>query len=315
MGNQNSRIVNLTSTKSSSTIGAGTFRLGTPLSASLPPGHSLQSHPYAGQHPLLVPITTPVNRFWADFASTLVTDPPWTHFQDDTALQACALETIPGCTVTELLGSGKESVVYAGVQSDSDLRVAIKKLVSPRPEVPREVTISQSLSHPNCLRVLDAFQYGSSYFVIMPISTFGALNISTVPELTIRGAVTLLSQIGSALAHMHSQQIVHRDVKPGNILVFEENYVLCDFSISSQLSGDDELVSGIAGTPVFMAPEISVNMYAPKPADMWALGVTVYGLVYGAYPWTLARILEQKDGTLSEQKVAKNEVNGKLVFP
>jgi serine/threonine protein kinase len=114
---------------------------------------------------------------------------------------------------------------------------------------------------------------------------------------------------------LHSQQIVHRDVKPGNILVFEEDCVLCDFSISSQLSGDDELVSGIAGTPVFMAPEISVNMYAPKPADMWALGVTVYGLVYGAYPWTLARIVEQKDGTLSEQNVAKNEVNGELAFP
>jgi serine/threonine protein kinase len=113
----------------------------------------------------------------------------------------------------------------------------------------------------------------------MPISAFGALRISTVPELTVRGAVSLLSQIGSALAHMHSQQIVHRDVKPGNILVFEENFVLCDFSISSQLSGDDELVSGIAGTPVFMAPEISVNMYAPKSADMWALVVTVYGLV------------------------------------
>jgi serine/threonine protein kinase len=58
-----------------------------------------------------------------------------------------------------------------------------------------------------------------------------------------------------------------------------------------------------------------VNKYEPKPCDLWALGVTVYGLLYGDYPWTLARVLEQPDGTPSGQNIAKNEVNGELTFP
>jgi serine/threonine protein kinase len=229
------------------------------------------------------------------------------------------MEEIPGYTIKRILGRGCESIVYEAIRVDTRSEVVVKKLTNLRMNeghTPREVRIARSLEHPHCARVLDAFPIPCGYIIVMPLSSFGSLEISSVPEITVRGAAALLLNLGCALHRMHENSIVHRDVKPANILVFEDSgYALCDFSISVQLSSDDELISGIAGTPVFMAPEISVNKYQPKPCDLWALGVTVYGLLYGDYPWNLGRVLEQPEGTLSGQNVAKNEVNGELVFP
>jgi serine/threonine protein kinase len=290
------------------------------LSSSISTGElSTAGSGVTDKHPLLIPIQNPVNRFWADFASSLIPDSPVRNLQQELTIQACEMEEIPGYSIKKILGRGYESIVYEAVQADSERSVAVKKLTNLRVcegSTPREVVVARTLDHPHCMPVFDAFAIPSGYIVVLPLSSFGSLEITSVPEITVRGAATLLHNIGSAFFQMHSQQIVHRDVKPTNILLLENNpYVLCDFSISSQLSAEDELISGIAGTPVFMAPEISVNKYEPKPCDLWPLGVTVYGLLYGEYPWTLGRVLEQPNETLSGQNVAKNEVNGDVEFP
>jgi serine/threonine protein kinase len=260
-----------------------------------------------------------VNRFWGDFASSLVGESPARRFHQELTAQACETEEIPGYAVARVLGNGAQSVVYEAVRVETRLCVAVKKLTTARPAdgaAPREVAIARALDHPHCLPVLDALPLASGYAVVVPLSPFGSLEISSVPAVTVHGAAVLLRDIGGALRHMHALGVVHRDVKPRNILVFEDRgYTLCDFSISTQLSGDDERVSGVAGTPVFMAPEIAVQKYDPRPCDLWGLGVSVYGLLYGEYPWTLARVLELPDGTLSGQNLAKNEVNGELTFP
>jgi serine/threonine protein kinase len=182
--------------------------------------------------------------------------------------------------------------------------------------VPREITICNRLDHPNCLRLLDSFTgLNNAFVLVMPLAVHGSVKISNTPEITVSQAVLLLHDIGAALNHMHSKQIVHRDVKPGNILFMDDIYVLCDFSISSQLSKTGEMISGIAGTSLFMAPEISVMAYYPKPVDIWALGITVFGLLYGRYPWTLGRIFSLGTGTMNGQNAARAEINGDLEFP
>jgi serine/threonine protein kinase len=260
-----------------------------------------------------------VNRFRADFASSLLEESRGQDVRLNLAIQACEMEEIPGYSIQRIIGRGSEAIVYEAVRVETQEIVAVKKLFNTRVgqgPPPREVIVARSIDHPHSVPVLDAFPITSGYAVVMPLCPFGSLEISSVPEITVRGAAILLYKLGDVLYQMHKKLIVHRDIKSGNILVFEDRwYALCDFSISVQLSNDDEEISGIAGTPVFMAPEISVNKYNPKPCDLWALGVTVYALLYGKYPWTLGQILEQPRGMLGGKNVAKNEVNGGLVFP
>jgi len=156
-----------------------------------------------------------------------------------------------------------------------------------------------------CVAVVEAFAHVTGHVVVIPLA-LGAL------ELTVTGAATLLRQIGSALAHMHDLGIVPRDLKSANVLVREGGYALCDYSISARLVGPDDTVSGVAGTCVFMAPEVPV---VPKPADVWALGVTAFGLLFGSLPWTLARILARGSTAGNGHNCARAEIVGDLRFP
>ena len=269
-------------------------------------------------HPLLIAVDNPVNRFCDDFSSSLIDESP-KKSKRGALSNRNEFDEIPGFTVKRMLGTGAEATVYEAVRDRTSTPVAVKKynvVKNMDKEIPREVTIAGLLNHPRCMRVLDSFTAASGAFsVVMPLATGGSLRITDAPELTWTGGVVLLHQIGAALAHMHAMGIVHRDVKPANILVFDDGYVLCDFSISTQLQEGDEMVAGVLGTSVFMAPEIGVSMYEAKPVDVWALGVTVFGLVYGRYPWTLNRVLDNVSGVMNGQNCAKNEMAGELEFP
>jgi serine/threonine protein kinase len=268
-------------------------------------------------HPLLGVIDNPVNKFGEDFAASLFDESPDPLSKPDSSLQN-DVEDIPGYNIIKIIGIGAEAVVYEAVDEELGVSVALKRYTLVQNvdiSKPREIIIAEALDHLHCLQFHRSFQSAAGNFILaMPLALSGSIKITALPEITVMGSITFLHQIGSALAHMHSRDIVHRDIKPGNILYFDHGYVLCDYSISIQLTSPDELVSGIAGTSVFMAPEISVNMYAPKPVDVWALGITVYGLLCGRYPWGLNRILEG-GGAAGGQNAAKNEISGELTFP
>jgi serine/threonine protein kinase len=185
-------------------------------------------------------------------------------------------------------------------------------------DLPPEVTIARSLDHPHILRIDNCVDFvrnrEPAFAVAMPFAEFGALHNSDLPQLTVTMCVDLLLQIGSALGHMHSQQIVHRDVKPDNILVFPHGFTLCDFSVSVVLSNEHDLLSDQIGTSVFMAPEISRHLYSPKPTDMWSLGITVFSLLYGMFPFNLSHFQDNPD-IPAHIRVTDNVMPYDLVFP
>lgn len=263
------------------------------------------------EHPLLKPIKNPINLFCDDFASSLIEDYPTRNQKKDLQFTPNEQEQIYGFTIVRILGDGAEAVVYEAFKNrtttaapDSALNMPIalkkyKKVLHMGNDVPREFEISQMLNHPNCIKMYECDKNAvGEYIIAMPLYSYGSLSYSEVPVLTISSSILFLQQLGSALAHMHSLNVVHRDIKPSNVLFSEGGFVFCDYSVSAHLKSGDELLSGIVGTSVFMSCEISNNPYLPKPCDVWALGVTIYVLLFGMFPYHLELALEQNKGQI-----------------
>ena len=279
---------------------------------------SAKSQPYREftEHPLLGAIDNPINRFCDDFASSLTDDPFSRNPKMEIPMNAPEIQEIAGYTILGVIGNGAEAVVYQAVEKRSAIQLAIKQYRQVQymeNGQPREVSIARKLDHPNCIVVRDCFQdQNGDYVLVMPLSRKGEVKASSAPAVTVAGGIQLLYQIGGAVAHMHSRNIVHRDIKPGNIIMLDDGFCLIDYSVSMPLNDPNEELAGIVGTSVFMSPEISNNLYAPKPADVWALGVTAYVLIFGRYPFNLNSRFEQNDPNWS---VAKSVMNVELTFP
>ncbi|KAK8890670.1 hypothetical protein M9Y10_035455 [Tritrichomonas musculus] len=260
------------------------------------------------EHPLLKSIKNPINRFCDDFASSLIDDYSTNSQKKDIQMTPNDQEEIYGFTIVKILGDGAEAVVYeayknrtsaASPDSIISLPIALKKYkkVSQMGQgVLREFEIANLLHHPHCIKMYECVKNAvGEYIISMPLYSYGSLSYSNVPVLTISASILFLKQLGSALAYMHSRNVIHRDIKPGNVLIYENGFVFCDYSVSVHLNSPDEKLSGVVGTSVFMSCEISNDPYLPKPCDVWALGVTTYVLLYGKFPYHLELALEQNE--------------------
>lgn len=275
-------------------MGSGSSKINDPQSKN-------QQYKEFQEHPLLNAIENPINRFCDDFASSLVEDSSSRIQKSETQMNQTEQEEIPGYTILKVLGNGAEAIVYKALKARTTTPIALKhyKMINNKGQngMPYEYEIAQLLDHPHCLKMYDCFQPpNGDYMISMPIGTYGSLQSSTVPVMTISEGILFLSQLGSALAHMHSRNVVHCDIKPTNILLFEEGYAFCDYSVSFHLKAMDQQISGVRGTSIFMASEISVNYYNPKPVDVWALGITLYSLMFGCFPYHLEKALEENEG-------------------
>ena len=269
------------------------------------------------QHPLLAVVDNPINRFCDDFASNLVEETPSRNAKQTPAFHNADTDDIDGYTVIRRIGDGAEAAVFEAIKEGATESIALKrykKVNNMKDGIPMEVKIAKLLNHPNCIRILDNFQSQSGEFIVaMPLAKEGSLQGSQRPEISPNEAIQLLFDIGSALQHMHSKGIVHRDIKPQNILILDDSFVLCDYSVSAVLRAD-EMLSGYTGSPIFMAPEVSPILYKPKPPDMWSLGVSVYVLLFGRYPYELERGLQQVEQNYVKN-VARSLELGDLKFP
>jgi serine/threonine protein kinase len=223
---------------------------------------------------------------------------------------------VEGYRIGRLIGQGAQGWVYEAVNLETNEAVAVK--ICKRTTPPREVELAGGLDHAHILKIFDCQRIIRSretlFAIVMPLSTFGALRHSNAPELTVMLAIQLLHEIGSALAYIHSLNIVHHDIKPANILIFENGFSLSDFSVSVILDGSNEQISDQIGTSTFMAPEISTRLYFPKPTDMWSLGVTVYCLLFGMFPFDLENCFDRDDRPAAV-RVADHVMPFPLNFP
>lgn len=153
----------------------------------------------------------------------------------------------------------------------------------------REARSAAALNHPNVVAVYDVTEHEGTPWLVMEYVA-GPTLASVIRErgpMTPRGAADLGAQLAGALAAAHKAGIVHRDVKPANVLIGGGRPKLGDFGIARSGTDDQLTQTGlVTGTPSYMAPEVAVGDDHGEAADVWALGATIYFAVEGkdAYP-------------------------------
>ncbi|MGQ0640565.1 MAG: protein kinase domain-containing protein [Gemmatimonadaceae bacterium] len=205
------------------------------------------------------------------------------------------------------LGGGGMSRVYLAHDVDLERRVVIKVLSTEllsgvsRERFRREVLVSARLQHPNIVPVLNAGEAGGEPYFVMAYVEGEPLSARLEREGKLANAETvrILRDVARALAYAHAQGFVHRDIKPGNVLLTSGSAVVADFGIAKALaagmhtSGDDHgtltRVGMSVGTPAYMAPEQAAgDPKADHRADLYSFGVMAYEMLSGQNPMSRA---------------------------
>ena len=214
------------------------------------------------------------------------------------------------------LGGGGMSRVFLATEAALKRRVAIKVLP---PEMAasvnierfrREIELAASLQHPNIVPLLSAGASGDLLYYTMPLIEGESLRarLAREGELPVAETIRILTDVADALAYAHARDIVHRDVKPDNVLLSGKHALVTDFGVAkavSASSGGSLTSLGVAlGTPAYMAPEqAAADPHVDRRADLYALGVLGYEMLTGRPPFTGAT----PQATLAAQVTKKPE--------
>jgi hypothetical protein len=197
--------------------------------------------------------------------------------------------------IESFIGRGGMAYVYKAFQPLMNRFVAIKILLQDLHGDPmyaelfrREAQVIAGLEHPHILPVYDYGEAGSYVYIVMRLIERGTLfELTRGVSLTVNRIKEIVSQVGDALDYAHAHNIVHRDVKPKNILIDERgNCWLADFGISKILAASSGLTSkGIIGTPEYISPEQGVGKRVDRRSDVYSLGVVLYEILAGRLPF------------------------------
>jgi serine/threonine-protein kinase len=157
----------------------------------------------------------------------------------------------------------------------------------------REVEIAAKLSHPHILPLYDSGDADGSLFYVMPYIKGESLRqkLTRERELPVNEALTITRQVAAALGHAHAQNVVHRDVKPENILLHEGEAMVADFGIALATTGEDgkrlSETGLVIGTPEYMSPEQAMSdRDLDARSDVYSLACVLYEMLAGEPPYT-----------------------------
>ncbi|CAN0891054.1 Serine/threonine-protein kinase TIO [Linum grandiflorum] len=195
--------------------------------------------------------------------------------------------------VIELVGEGSFGKVYKGRRKCTGQTVAMKFIMKQGKSekdvhnLRQEIEILRKLKHENVIEMLDSFESPQEFCVVTEFAQGELFEIleddKNLPEEQVQD---IAKQLVRALYYLHSNRIIHRDMKPQNILICSNSIVkLCDFGFARAMSQNTVVLRSIKGTPLYMAPELVREQPYNHTADLWSLGVILYELFVGQPPF------------------------------
>lgn len=222
----------------------------------------------------------------------------------------------------EWLGRGGMASVYKAMDPSGSVYVAIKVLPPALAEYPqfserfqREAQLVMRLEHPHIVPVTEVQEVGDFAIQVMPYYALGSLADQLrhrQPSLV--EAAELIRQVGSALDYAHRQGVVHRDVKPSNILLDDNgDAMLSDFGLALIVDASISLTgSALLGTPAYISPEQAQSNRVDAHSDQYSLGIVLFQLVTGQLPFMdenpMAVILKQMNQPLPNPRALNPEL-------
>ena len=201
------------------------------------------------------------------------------------------------------IGIGSFATIYHGIEKHLAIEVAIKRIHvndvhKLSPIISKEIDIMKELKHPNIIKMYEVI-YETDFDninIIMEYAPMGSLHDylkknKNISEITSK---YFMRQIANGLKYLLSKNIMHRDLKPHNILMFENNILkIADFGLAKNFQTNNQAFNTLCGSPLYMAPEIVIPMankvkksersYTIK-ADLWSVGLILLEMIIGRFP-------------------------------
>ena len=192
--------------------------------------------------------------------------------------------------VVEPISAGAMGAVYRAIDNESDTEVALKQCTNPHHDqrFEAEARLLSALSHPRVVRIIDHFAAPTGQYLVMDLVRGIDLGVLLkqrgTPGLPVDQSIEYVRQTCEALSYVHDQQIVHRDVKPQNLILSENGVVLVDFGIARLLDEVEQQGTVGIGTPRFMAPEVFAGGNVSARTDVFSVAATLWTLIAGRPP-------------------------------
>ncbi|MDW8404503.1 serine/threonine-protein kinase, partial [Chloroflexus sp.] len=235
-------------------------------------------------------------------------------------------QTIGRFEILSELGRGGMAVVYKARQTDLDRIVALKilppSLTSDQSYIARfrqEARSAARLEHPHIMPIYEVGEVAGYHYIAMKFIKGRTLKQLLEQEgaLPVKRAAQILAQVGEALDYAHRQGIIHRDIKPSNVMITDEGWIyLTDFGLARGVgsgAGGLTMAGTVMGTPEYMSPEQAQGLpNVGPPTDIYALGVMLYELLTGAFPFKAETPMAMLAARLVHAPIPPRDVRGDL---